>query len=316
MAGHRISTGYMEKTPHRKMTKNTKLLTAIIAVLVVINLLQMLFSQHIEQKKQEEVGNKQGELVMTFMHLDSLQKEFEYKIAVVEELNGQVDSLMAIRNLLINEKDALQRTKDYTQDRLDRLVDRMEGYETLLKRKDEEIAKLRQLNETLYVENITLRNQNNEFKDEIVTLRARSGELQQRINLAAILKAINIQLKAEDRSGLAKAGTEFKAKQLDKLHVGFELEENQLAGVGNKKLLLRLIDPDGSALYNLKAGSGTFRFNGEDLFYTSAQEVAYRKERMPVSFSFAKGSEFRKGSYTAEIYCDGAKIGTTVFDVN
>jgi hypothetical protein len=76
---------------------------------------------------------------------------------------------------------------------------------------------------------------------------------------------------------------------------------------------MRLIEPDGSALYNLSTGSGTFMLNGEETFYTAKRDIVFDNTQQAVSFVYSKGAEYKRGLHTIEIYADGHQIGKTTF---
>ena len=93
------------------------------------------------------------------------------------------------------------------------------------------------------------------------------------------------------------------------------MDENKLAEIGTKKILLRILDPEGSALYNVGSGSGSFTYRGSELFYTGYTELLFDNTQQTVKFEYEKGSEFKSGKYDTELYCEGARIGRSSFIV-
>lgn len=288
----------------------------VIGLLVIINGIQWYLSEQRAARDKELIESKEMELVTTFAKLDSLSKQLDLRAKEIDKLGGKSDSLKVIIAQLEREKNELRMAKNLTLERLNKYKEKIEFYENELKSKDAEIARLKVVNEELLGENIMLKNEKTELKDQVNTLKAAKGQLEEKVNVAATLKAINIRFASQSKKGKEKEDREFKARQLEKLKIMFNLDENPLAELGTKKIILRIIEPEGSALYNVASGSGTFTFKGNELFYTAAQEVLFDNSKQLIVFEYDKGSEFKKGQYKIELYCEGAMIGKDSFIVN
>jgi len=304
----------MSEKPQNQRSR-TILIVIVLSVLVAVNGIQWYLSKEKEKKNKELLESREMELVATFAKLDSISRQLDDKIQEIDRLGGEVDSLISIKEQLEKEKYELRVSKNLTQERYNKIRERIEFYETELKEKDEEIARLKVVNEELLGENITLKNEKNELKDEITNLTLQKGELEEKISSASSLRAINFRYKAIDKKGREKEDTEFKVRQVEKIQVIFNLDKNDLAEIGTKRILLRIIDPDNSALYNVASGSGTFLYKGKELFYTAMQELLFDNSMQQVTFEYEKGSEFKKGQYTIELYSEGALIGKSNFIV-
>ncbi|MDW7693514.1 chromosome segregation protein SMC [Flammeovirgaceae bacterium SG7u.111] len=299
-----------------KSNNNKKVLVIVVlAILIIINGVQFFLSRQSEQKNKEMLENKQMELLSTYGKLDSISTQLNDKIEEIKLLGGNVDSLLTIKDELEKEKDELRRSRDMAQQRYIDIKDKIEGYEFLLKRKDQEIAKFKEVNEELLSENYNLKEQKNSLNQEINSLKKEKGQMEEKISAAGALKAENITFLAVNSRGKAKEDTEFKAKSIDVLRVIFNLADNKLAELGGKTIIMRVIEPEGSALYNAAAGSGTFMYDGEEIFYTASQEILFDNSMQKVTFDYNKGSEFKKGRHKAEFYAEGAQIGSKFFIV-
>jgi hypothetical protein len=80
-----------------------------------------------------------------------------------------------------------------------------------------------------------------------------------------------------------------------------------------KTVYMRLIEPDGAALYNLSMGSGTFKMDGEDMYYTAKRDFVFDNTQQQLSFLYDKNAEYKKGQHTVEIYAEGYLIGKATF---
>ncbi|MEH0157516.1 chromosome segregation protein SMC [Limibacter armeniacum] len=297
----------------QKQNNKTNLLLALIVILVLLNGLQWYLNHRSSQKNQELLENKELELVTTYAKLDSISTQLDQKILELQQLNENVDSLLAIKAELEKEKQELKTSKNIAQNRYLEIKDKVEVYETLLKNKDAEIARLNDVNATLLDQTISLKKEKNTLKDEVSNLKQEKQVMSKKINVASALKAINLKFEQVSRSGRVKEDTEFKERRLDQLRIRFNIDSNPLTPIGAKSIMLRLIEPEGATLYNVSAGSGTFEYNEEEIFYTAKQEILFDNSTQEVIFNYTKEGDLKKGKYTAELYSGGHKMGEGSF---
>ena len=62
----------------------------------------------------------------------------------------------------------------------------------------------------------------------------------------------------------------FRARQLEKLKIEFNLADNKVAPIEGKKIMIRVIDDSGQVLFDVARGSGTFILNDKEEFYTAS----------------------------------------------
>lgn len=301
----------------KNMYKNQRvfLFLTIIAILLSINALQFYFTYTDKKKAQEQLQNREGELIVTFVKLDSISDAFEDKIEEMRRLNGNVDSLLTIRDQLQQEKIDLQNAQRITQDRYNQIRAKMGSYEVLLKKKEKEIADLKGVNNILFEDSYALKARKQELDKTVRHLKEVSGKLEEKIDVASALSVSHFELIAENKRSKQRKGKRFKINHLQILRVKFSLAANSLAKPGKKEILLRIISPDGTALYNLTAGSDSFSYKGEKIFYTKKKQILYDTSGGNFEFVFEKGTAFKKGKHLIELYNQGTKIGTTDFEV-
>src|SRR5690606_25087161 len=109
------------------------------------------------------------------------------------------------------------------------------GYSVLLKEKDSEIIQLRQVNEQLYTENKDLKDTKAEIEEEVVKLNIKQQELEDKVNVAATLRAENIEIAAVNSRGRERTD-EFRNRHLEKLKISFSLADNKVAEAGTKDI--------------------------------------------------------------------------------
>ncbi|GEO06887.1 hypothetical protein AAE02nite_45510 [Adhaeribacter aerolatus] len=269
------------------------------------------------EEQEEVIRVKNSELENQIKVYEALKSDFERQSEELQAMGLSNDSLEAKITQINADLIKLQgfRKTSFSLADQRKFRDRAANLENQLKKKDQEIAKLKEDNEVLFGENTTLKTTQNQLTDTISTLKSNNQDLTQKVALASRLEAQNIQVNIINNRGKEKDDKEdeFKARQVDKIRVSFNLGKNEVAAKETKEILMRLIEPDGSALYNLSTGSGTFMLNGEETFYTAKRDIVFDNSQQSVSFVYSKGAEYKRGLHTVEIYADGNQIGKTTF---
>jgi hypothetical protein len=303
----------MEPTATPQTPKSNKT-TVIISLLVIIVLIQGAKIYFDYADKKEIVAQKadvEEDLASTMQRLKEIQAELELKIKEVDKLGGDVKDLEKAKA----EVDAqLKRSVSRSTKAIKELKDRVEGYEELLKLKDDEIEKLKETNKSLFSENRQLKTQKNELNDSINRLASTKNELATKVALASQLKAENVTVMSVNAKGKERESP-FRARQLEKLKVEFNLAENKVAPIEGKKIMIRVIDENAQVLFDVARGSGTFLINNKEEFYTASQEILFDNTWQKLVFLYDKGSEYASGNYTVEIYAQDYLIGSTQFVV-
>ena len=293
---------------HRKI-----ILFAVIIILAVVNGVTWFWNKRNEQQLIEEIENEEMELFITLAKLDSIAMQLGKKIDEITILGGRVDSLVAIQEQLATEKAELRAAKSLTQEHYHAIKEKVEGYEILLRKKDQEIAKIKQVNQVLLDENTSLKEKENTLIGQISSLKVVKDELREKMSAATLLRTINIIFKAINSKGKIRKGVEFRVREVEKIRIGFGLEKNDLAEVGTKKIYLLISEPEGAVLYNPAAGSGTFTINNAEKYFTAQKELLFDNTEQYIEFEYDKGSEFKKGQYEVTFYCAGEIIGKSTF---
>src|SRR5690606_16428291 len=298
-----------EPTPR----KNNKLpiIIAFMAIVIIIQGIKIYLDTKEKQQVRTQLITTEEELATTMQRLTEIHDELNEKIAQVEQLGGDIADLEQAKSEIEEE---LRRTKRATGKEIKALKDRVEGYEMLLRNKDEEIAKLQSVNKELLTENRSLKTQQNRLGDSLNRLSQSKEELATKVALASQLKAENIRILSVNERGRERTSP-FRVKQIDQLKIEFNLAENSVAPIEGKKIMIRIIDENNQVLFDVARGSGTFIFNGKEEFYTAAQEILFDNTRQKLTFLYEKGSEYAPGSYTLEIYTDDYLMGRGEFTV-
>ncbi len=300
-------------TPEPSPKRNNKLpvIIAFMAIVIIIQGIKIYLDTKEKKEVRTQLITTEEELATTMQRLTEISTELDEKIAQVQALGGDVSDLEEAKAEIEEE---LSRTKRATGKEIKALKDRVEGYELLLRNKDEEIAKLETVNKELLTENRSLKTQQNVLGDSLNRLSQSKEELATKVAIASQLKAENIRIQSVNERGRER-NSPFRTKQIDKLKIEFNLAENSVAPIEGKKIMIRIIDENDQVLFDVARGSGTFIFNGKEEFYTAAQEVLFDNTRQQLTYLYDKGSEYSPGTYKLEIYTDDYLIGRGEFTV-
>lgn len=297
-------------SPASEPKKSNKTLIYVVVGLAIL-LVAALVVNFIRENNLKE---RNAELMIAYSRLDSIGTEMQSKILEIEELGGDIDTLQMIKDSLEVEKAGLLEFRKRSYKEINRLKGRVEGYRELLVLKDTEIAELKKVNENLVVENTELKTERNELNQNLRAAKKTEEKLTEKVQIASRLEIENIKVAALNQKGKAKED-EFRARQIDKLKVDFNITKNDVAPVSGKEILMRIIDDNDNVLFDVARGSGTFVLDGKETFYTAKQEILFDNSQQVVSFLYDKGSEYLPGRYVMEVYTEGYLMGSKSFRV-
>jgi predicted nuclease with TOPRIM domain len=298
-----------------KKGNNLIFILIILALLGVIGYL--LFNNNQKSTKIEEQEKtiilKDDSLQTKLSELEALQVQFTSLQAQSAELGLSNDSLAA----KISELDkAIVSLKNGNAVNMKKLNAKIEGYKKDLAEKEAEIIKLREENVGLKSSIDTLNQQKMSMNDSISNLKNVRSDLQQKYELASILKAENLTATVINAKGKELIEKEYKAKNIDKMKIAFTLGENKVAPKTKKVIYLQVVEPSGAPLFDSSLGGGFFKTSdGKEVPFTEKQNIDFSNTNQPVSFTYSKGSEYKIGTYTLKVWQDGNLIGTTTLMV-
>ena len=309
-----------ENPEPRSNNSRVLLWVALLAVLLGINGVLFYLNQQKGQKNEElttEVKAKDSKLLEQIKQYEALKADFERQSQELQALGLNNDSLAAkiatVNADLLKLRSFKAGSFSIAQQSL--FKQRAQNLETQLRKKDDDIALLKKDNETLYTETTTLKERQNKLTDTISTIARTNQELTDKVGVASRLQSENIQVAVITSKNKEKDDDkdEFKAKRVEKVKVTFNLARNDVSPKETKAIYMRILEPDGAALYNLSTGGGTFAVEGQEAFYTQKQDVVYDNSKQKLDFVYAKGAEYKKGQHTVELYESGQLMGKTTF---
>ena len=309
------------ETPEPRSNNSRVLLwVALVLVLLGINGVLFYLNQQKGQKNEvltTEVLAKDGKLQEQIKQYEALKADFERQSQELQALGLSNDSLeskiASVNSDLLKLRSFKAGSFSISQQNL--FKQRAQNLEGQLRKKDDDIAQLKKDNETLYTETSTLKEKQNKLTDTISTIARTNRELTDKVTVASRLQADNIKIAIITSKNKEKVDDkeEFKAKRVEKVKITANMARNDVSPKETKAVYLRILEPDGAALYNLSTGGGTFTVDGQEAFYTQKQDVVYDNTRQKMEFIYAKGAEYKKGLHTVELYESGQLMGKATF---
>ncbi len=294
-----------------RQEQGKNILIIVLIILVLISGVRLFFDHKEKSLKTEEILILTEETSSLNARIDSMTFQLDLRIKEIERLGGEVDSLVSIKDELLRERNS-ERTR--SADEIAKLNRQIDGYGEVLRQKDDDIVRLRELNEQLYAENKDLKTSKAEIEEEVVKLNRRADELEEKVNVASRLKAENIVVAAVNARGRERVG-EFRNRQLEKLKISFNLAENSVAPLGARDIFVQILGPNEQVIFDIAKGSGTFNLEGREEFYTSKQDIVFDNSLQVLTYYYEKGSDYAKGNYMVRVFAEGVEIGSSSFEV-
>lgn len=288
-------------------------LTALVTYLIV---------KKNETTRQEKiVETKDAEIGEIVSKMETLEQELDAKIQEARRLGASYKELQEYKDQLEIEKATLMRSNQMSETQARQYLARIQQYENLISAKDKELTQLRAEKAALTQE----RDELTEVKDSLlntqqeltVSLEEASEDNRKLTSQASVLRADNIAIRAFNKRDKEEARNVFRSKKIEKLQINFIIARNTVAEAGNRKIYMRLLEPNGALVYNTAIGSGQFERNGSSTQYTIGSQILYANNAQPVRLEYDRPDDykFKQGTYTIELYADGEQIGHKSFEV-
>ena len=249
-----------------------------------------------------------------------------------EALRSNLVSLLDQYDNIEIENQDMQDSIDSQRNRINALLEEVDGLKNKNKRDWGKIYKLKKETETLrdimkgYIHTIDSLNTLNGnlqktiiIKDDKINMVSNErdkvkNELDKTKNIVAlgsVLQTGGVTSTAiiVKRSGKQTETT--RARRTNMIKSCFTIIENKIAEAGNKDIIMTVIDPNGKVLKN--STSFNFTANGSEKIGSVKRKINYQNENVDLCIYFEVEGEITEGTYTTEVYADGSKIGATTF---
>ena len=299
-------------------TKHVLIAALAVIVALVIGFIFILRSQRTELEEEkavlvnqqrdimeEELTKLAAEYDIQYKKLSAGQGEQKFSLAT----DSLISQILAERAKVEQLQKELKASKATSAKRIDQLSREVTTLRNVLRTYVVQIDSLQATNERLRAENTEVKENYNRVTSQAQQLSNEKAHLSDRVKLAAKLDATAISVTPIDKRGK-------QTKTLSKvvnLQIRFTISKNVTAEVGEKTFYCRITQPNDELL--VKAGAGTFAFEGKQIPYSIRREIEYNGEETPLVMYWPVEESLQSGTYQLRIFADGNLIGSASFSL-
>lgn len=285
----------------------------IVSITLALVLLAALVAYLVYRMDRAEEARQQMEQLQALAEMDKMEMQNEYEefARQYQELQMQInnDSLVAqlekeqqrVEELL----EELRKTKKDDAAEIMRLKKELATLREILRNYVMQIDSLNRLNQQLNQENENLRTQNVQAQQHITSLTTEKETLSEQVSIASQLDATGVTAIGKNKKGKAVK----KIKDVRNFQISFSISRNVTAKTGMKSIYVRLLTPTGEVLTQ----GGTFPYENRQLEYSIRKDIEYTGEEQSVTVYWDVAQTLLAGTYRADIFADGSRIGGTTF---
>lgn len=264
-------------------------------------------------------------LITSRQSLKEMTQVNEVTTVVNTELQQELDALLLEYNLVKLEYDSVFHTQDSIilakATEIEQLIRSQADYRKIRRDLDrlqfiakDYVAKM----DSLYTVNHALTSENVAMREEIKEVTLRSQELAEdrvalteKVELAATLRAYQINADALRIRGRGREDETDRASRAEQIRVCFNIGENPLAIAGNHNVYMRVAGPDEDILRLSDEDTYSFIHESDTLQYSSKGTVNYQNRETEMCIYWHRTREFEPGLYLISLYTDEYKLGET-----
>lgn len=299
-------------------TKHVLIAALAVIVALVIGFIFILRSQRTELEEEkavlvnqqrdimeEELTKLAAEYDIQYKKLSAGQGEQKFSLAT----DSLISQILAERAKVEQLQKELKASKATSAKRIDQLSREVTTLRNVLRTYVVQIDSLQATNERLRAENTEVKENYNRVTSQAQQLSSEKAHLSDRVKLAAKLDATAISVTPIDKRGKHTKSLSMVVN----LQIRFTISKNVTAEVGEKTFYCRITQPNDELL--VKAGAGTFAFEGKQIPYSIRREIEYNGEETPLVMYWPVEESLQSGTYQLRIFADGNLIGSASFSL-
>lgn len=291
--------------------KQRQLSTIGIALLLLLLTGIIIYLVHRTNKAEED--NEQMKEYQALAEMDKLEMQNEYEefARQYQELQMQINNDSLVAQLEKEQRrveelqEELKRTKSNDAAEIMRLKKELATLREILRNYIMQIDSLNRLNQQLNTENENLRNENQQAQEHITSLTSEKETLTEKVAIASQLDATGVSAIGKNKRGKQAK----KIKDVRKFQISFTIARNVTAKTGMKSVYVRIMTPTNEVL----SQGGTFPFENRQLEYSIRKDIEFTGEEQQVTVYWDVAQTLLSGTYRADIFADGHRIGGTTF---
>lgn len=289
-------------------TRNTKILIAIIVVLIVGMSVAayFIFNQKTQLEELQQVNDiSKQKLEDEYASIDTQYEGFKLSIkndSLFQQLSNEQAKVQRLR-------EELRTVKATDKAEINRLNNELSSLRKILKSYIVQIDSLNRANERLVQQNKEITNKYQETTKTLNKVSQEKANLNEKVTRAAKLDATAINVAATNSKGKVQK----KIKSIEQLVVSFTITKNITAEPGERVIYVRIMKPDDDIL--VKNRANTFSFENREIQYSMKRAIEYGGEEVPVTLYWKVEEYLMPGTYRVDLFADGSLIGSRSFSL-
>lgn len=297
------------------MKKQVSIIWLIIsAVLIILTgaLLAYVYWQRSEMRNFKEhinIENEREKLEEEYTAIFQEYRQYENNRvwinndSLIQKLDREKTRVQRLLEELRNRKNIDALTIDSLHKELQCLRNNIKIYQTT-------IDSLNRENRQLKAEKNDALSRYQKATREADQLQKDNYELNEKVNLAARLEAINIEIRTLNKRGRKSTDKD----KVSRLKINFSIARNTMAPTGEKRVYVCIKKPDGTTL--VKDRGNTFFLAGKEYYYSLQQIIDYTGNNKKMYFTWQVEEYLPSGLYRIDIFADNQLIGAESFSLN
>lgn len=288
--------------------RNLILLSSGAAIIIVLVFTVFYFVRQAQQKEAEMAEITEQ---MSF-EKEQLQKEYAN---MSHEFDGYTSNIHndSLVQLLNDQKtkvqqllDELRITKSTNARKIAQLKQELFTVRKVMIQYVNQIDSLNKANHVLRTENVEVKRKFQEASQTVEQLSKDKESLNKVVSRASILEVTNFSMTPLNSKGKKTGWFTSTAS----LQFNFTVGKNITASTGDKTVYLRITRPDDDVLTK----GSTFAYENKNIEYSVSKKFEYTGEAHSDVVYWKVGEILPKGTYRAEFFADGNRIGSFTFE--
>ena len=290
--------------------KNNLTIIIVAAAVIAALTIAVFYFVHKANEKEKEMAE-----VVQMMNFDKEQVEKEFS-----DLNSEMDGYTtnihndSLVKLLQDQKtkvsqllDELRVTKSTNAVRIAQLRAELSTVRKVMIQYVNQIDSLNSMNKSLKNENVEVHKKYQAASQTVETLSKEKESLNQVVTRASIMEVTNFSMLPVNSKG-KKTGW---FSQTASLQFNYTIAKNVTAQPAEKMVYLRITRPDDDVL--TKGSGNVFTYENKEIAYSVAKKIEYAGDAINDVMYWKIGEILPKGSYRAEFFIDGNRVGSFKF---
>jgi hypothetical protein len=292
-----------QEQPIRKDSNKIYFLIAVILALLGTN--AYLFFK--DKKANERIVTISDEKTRMQTEIDKIEAELDNATSNNIRLSEQMQKEQVIARDKIEELREALRKGQLTQGQLAKAQEDIKQLRYFVTKYTADIEDLKKQNANLTTERDELQTVVDSVSSMASDLEKQNQLLNTKVQVAAALKAGNIDISAFTVRNNGRESVVTRANSAEKIRINFLVVDNPIAQKGLHDLYIRVIDPSGNLI--TANNGGMFMADDEELQYTYKTAIEFANDGKLYTVDWTNPNKFRKGTYTVVLYANGYTMG-------